>query len=168
MNAFGGAAQEGPMRGLVFREAVPGDAEAMAELEKLCFTAPWSLEACKNALCDNSIACYLVCLCGGELVGYAGLWPFSPEGHIMNVAVRPDFRRRGLGAALLGRLMETTGKTHGLSAFTLEARVSNETAIRLYERLGFRERWRRRNYYPDNMEDALIMWKGEPADPAAR
>ncbi|MDR1571498.1 MAG: ribosomal protein S18-alanine N-acetyltransferase [Clostridiales Family XIII bacterium] len=154
--------------GIEFRDASLGDAEAMAELEKLCFAIPWSLENCKNALGANSIAFYLVCLLCGELIGYAGLWPFAPEGHIMNVAVHPGFRRRGIGAALLGRLIDEAGERYGLSAFTLEVRASNEAAIRLYGRFGFRGRSRRKGYYSDTNEDAIIMWRGEPADGAGR
>ena len=81
----------------------------------------------------------------------------------MNVAVDPDLRRRGVATALLERLFELT---HGdeRRGYTLEVRVSNEKAISLYERLGFRSRGLRRGYYTDNREDALIMWK----DPVAR
>ena len=144
-----------------FRAAAPDDAPAMAELDRICFAAPWHLSDFTRELCSNALACYIVCSRGGDMRGYAGLWALYPEGHIMNVAVHPGFRRKGIGAALLSHLIEWTGGTRGLTAFTLEVRASNAAAIRLYERLGFRADGRRKAYYEDNMEDALIMWRGK-------
>ena len=102
-----------------------------------------------------------------DLVGYLVLSRYVDAWHVMNLAVDPEWRRRGVGSALLERLLtETRGDTE--RGYTLEVRVSNLEAIRLYERFGFHPRGVRRGYYTDNREDALVMWRdpdhtGEPA-----
>jgi ribosomal-protein-alanine N-acetyltransferase len=97
----------------------------------------------------------------GDLVGYAFVSRYVDAWHVMNVAVATDFRGRGIATALLERLFEMTA-TDPQRGYTLEVRVSNVQAIRLYERLGFEARGIRSGYYTDNREDALIMWR-EPA-----
>jgi ribosomal-protein-alanine N-acetyltransferase len=97
----------------------------------------------------------------GELVGYAFVSRYVDAWHVMNIAVRPEFRRRGIARTLLERLFEVTA-ADPRRGYTLEVRVSNVEAIRLYERLGFEARGIRRGYYTDNREDALIMWR-EPS-----
>ena len=97
----------------------------------------------------------------GALVGFAFVSRYVDAWHVMNVAVAPDFRRRGVATTLLERLFEVTA-SDPRRGYTLEVRVSNTDAIRLYERLGFEARGVRRGYYTDNREDALIMWR-EPA-----
>ncbi len=86
--------------------------------------------------------------------------------HVMNVAIAPEHRRRGIASTLLGRLFEQTDEDDR-RGYTLEVRVSNVGAIALYERLGFESRGVRRGYYTDNREDALIMWKDPVAEPVA-
>ena len=95
---------------------------------------------------------------GDELVGYVVNSRYVDAWHIMNVAVVPERQRRGIASALLERLFELT-RHDERRGFTLEVRVSNDGAIRLYEELGFEARGVRRGYYTDNREDALIMWK---------
>jgi ribosomal-protein-alanine N-acetyltransferase len=97
----------------------------------------------------------------GVLVGYAFVSRYVDAWHVMNIAVAPDFRRRGIATTLLERLFEVTA-ADPRRGYTLEVRVSNADAIRLYEKLGFEARGIRRGYYTDNREDALIMWR-EPA-----
>src|SRR5213596_2485169 len=94
----------------------------------------------------------------GMLLGYLIISRYVDAWHVMNIAVAPQFRRRGIATALLQKLFEQTedGSRRG---YTLEVRVSNEGAIKLYERLGFTARGTRRGYYTDNREDALIMWR---------
>ena len=99
----------------------------------------------------------------GALVGYLIVSRYVDAWHVMNVAVDPDHRGRGVATMLLERLFDLTADD-ARRGYTLEVRVSNEKAIDLYERLGFRSRGLRRGYYTDNREDALIMWK----DPVAR
>jgi ribosomal-protein-alanine N-acetyltransferase len=98
---------------------------------------------------------------GDELVGYAFVSRYVDAWHVMNVAVANAYRRRGIASALLERMFEVTG-TDPRRGYTLEVRVSNLGAIRLYEQLGFETRGMRRGYYTDNREDALIMWR-EPS-----
>jgi ribosomal-protein-alanine N-acetyltransferase len=103
----------------------------------------------------------------GVLVGYLIISRYVDAWHVMNVAVEPSQRRRGIAQNLLERLFELTAND-SRRGYTLEVRVSNKNAIRLYERLGFQARGLRRGYYTDNREDALIMWKdplptGQPA-----
>jgi ribosomal-protein-alanine N-acetyltransferase len=103
----------------------------------------------------------------GVLVGYLIISRYVDAWHVMNVAVEPSERGRGIAQKLLERLFELTAND-SRRGYTLEVRVSNQNAIRLYERLGFQARGLRRGYYTDNREDALIMWKdplptGQPA-----
>ena len=95
---------------------------------------------------------------GSDLVGYIINSRYVDAWHVMNVAVRPEQQRRGIATALLEKLFERT-RGDERRGYTLEVRVSNENAIRLYEKLGFDSRGIRRGYYTDNREDALIMWR---------
>lgn len=145
------------MNGLV-RKAEEGDILGMAALDRLCFAHPWSEQAFADELKSNPRAFYLVAEWNGELIGYAGLWAILEEGHITNVAVHPAHQNKGLGTLLLSTLIETA-ESQGLTAFTLEVRPSNESALALYAKFGFRIEGRRTNYYEDNGEDALILWR---------
>jgi ribosomal-protein-alanine N-acetyltransferase len=98
-----------------------------------------------------------------ELVGYLVISRYVDAWHVMNVAVAPTHRRRGIASTLLEKLFELTAG-RGRRGYTLEVRVSNQEAIALYERLGFKARGVRRGYYTDNREDALIMWKDPIGD----
>ncbi|MDR3295026.1 MAG: ribosomal protein S18-alanine N-acetyltransferase [Clostridiales Family XIII bacterium] len=140
------------------REAEPGDARAMAELDKRCFSVPWNLEDFIYEITENDLALYLVLTEGGRVIGYAGLWVVLREGHITNLAVHPDCRRQGFGARLLDALIQWAADL-GAEDFTLEVRESNRAAVRMYERFGFREEGRRKNYYANPVEDAVIMWR---------
>jgi ribosomal-protein-alanine N-acetyltransferase len=140
------------------REAESKDAAAIAEIETLCFSPPWSLEDFLYEIEENELAHYLACFDGPRLIAYAGLWAVLNEGHISNVAVHPDFRGRGVGAALIDALIEWARRLWELSDFTLEVRASNVAAIRLYQNAGFREEGRRRRYYTNPTEEAIIMW----------
>jgi ribosomal-protein-alanine N-acetyltransferase len=140
------------------RKARDADAAAVAEIEKLCFSPPWSLEEILRELRENALAYYLVGTSDLRVVSYAGLWTVLNEGHITNVAVHPDFRGRGFGAAVIDALIRQTRREANLTDFTLEVRASNIAAIRLYGRAGFREEGRRRGYYTEPTEDAVIMW----------
>lgn len=135
-----------------------GDAEAMAVLDRLCFTDPWSKASFDNELDNDSLAFYLIAESDGNIIGYAGLWFIEDEGHITNIAVHPQHRRKGVGGILLTKLM-TYAEKAGLEHFTLEVRAGNKDAIELYEKYGFHVEGCRRGYYGNNGEDALIMWK---------
>jgi ribosomal-protein-alanine N-acetyltransferase len=130
----------------------------MAEMDILCFSAPWSEESFEKEIRENRLAFYIVAEINGIMVGYAGLWCIVDEGHITNVAVHPDFRRRGIGEALVSVLLDHTVR-NGILSHTLEVRASNEAAITLYSKFGFQPAGFRKNYYEDNGEDAIIMWR---------
>ena len=130
---------------------------AVAELEKLCFSAPWSERSIASEL-QNEYSLWLVEERDGVAVAYVGSQSCPPEADVMNVAVAPAFRRQGIGEGLMVALMDTL-RDKGMESLTLEVRASNSSAIALYDRLGFTEVGRRPNYYTDPGEDALIMRK---------
>ena len=129
----------------------------VAGLEKLCFSDPWSEKSVASEL-ENELALWLVALEGETVAGYIGSQTVLGETDMMNVAVRPDYRRRGIGEQLVNALVE---QLKGLDShsLTLEVRVSNAPAIALYQKLGFEIAGRRRNYYRNPREDALILRK---------
>jgi ribosomal-protein-alanine N-acetyltransferase len=143
---------------LVVRQAEERDIKPMAEMDALCFTTPWSEESFDREIRENRLAFYIVAEIGSRLAGYAGLWRVMDEGHITNVAVHPDFRRRGIGEALVSVLLAHTA-ANGVLSHTLEVRASNAAAISLYSKFGFEPAGLRKNYYEDNGEDAIIMWR---------
>lgn len=145
---------------LIVRQAEERDVKPMAEMDILCFSAPWSEESFEKEITDNNLAFYIVAEIDGRMVGYAGLWCIVDEGHITNVAVHPDFRRRGIGEALVSVLLSNTIE-NGIQSHTLEVRQSNLAAISLYTKFGFEPAGIRKNYYEDNGEDAIIMWRTE-------
>ena len=129
----------------------------IAELEKLCFSDPWSENSIASEL-DNKLAYWLVAAEGETVVGYIGSQTVMDETDMMNVAVHPDFRRRGIAEALVSGLVAQL-KAMGSRSLTLEVRASNDPAIALYDKLGFSEIGRRKNYYRNPREDALILRK---------
>jgi ribosomal-protein-alanine N-acetyltransferase len=131
--------------------------KAVAELEKLCFSDPWSENSVASEL-KNKLALWLVAEEDGHVAGYIGSQTCGDESDVMNVAVHPDFRRRGIAEALVNGLVEEL-KAIESHCLTLEVRASNVPAISLYEKLGFSEVGRRKNYYRNPREDALIMRK---------
>ncbi|MDR0424918.1 MAG: ribosomal protein S18-alanine N-acetyltransferase, partial [Clostridiales Family XIII bacterium] len=94
--------------------------------------------------------------------GYAGAWAVLDEGHVTNVAVHPDFRRRRVAASLLSELIAFMEADAGILKFILEVRASNAGAIKLYEAFGFERYGVRKAYYSDTMEDAILMWRIKP------
>lgn len=140
-----------------FRAMTLDDIPTIVAIEQEAFTAPWTAEAFHNELVQNLFAKYMVMERAGEVLGYGGMWLIVDEAHVTNIAVREAFRGRGLGERLLREMMKTA---HFLGArrMTLEVRVTNERAQRLYRKLGFSPSGLRPGYYSDNQEDALIMW----------
>ena len=129
----------------------------IAQLEKICFSDPWSERSIASEL-DNKLAFWLVAVDGETVAGYIGSQTVMEETDMMNVAVHPDFRRRGIAENLVSILVEKL-KEMGSHCLTLEVRASNEPAIALYKKLGFHEIGRRKNYYRNPREDALILRK---------
>ncbi|HSF62123.1 MAG TPA: ribosomal protein S18-alanine N-acetyltransferase [Gaiellaceae bacterium] len=143
------------------RRIEPRDLDAVDEIERASYPTPWSRAMFVAELRKPSSLALGAYTAEGTLLGYAFVSRYVDAWHVMNVAVATDYRRRGVATTLLERLFEITA-TDPRSGYTLEVRVSNLEAIRLYERLGFESRGIRRGYYTDNREDALIMWR-EPA-----
>ena len=129
----------------------------IAELEKICFSDPWSEKSIASEL-NNELAFWLTAIEGDLVAGYIGSQTVIDETDMMNVAVHPDFRRKGIAEALVNALVEAM-KSRGSRCLTLEVRASNEPAIMLYEKLGFSQIGRRKNYYRNPREDALILRK---------
>jgi [ribosomal protein S18]-alanine N-acetyltransferase len=134
-----------------------GDLSAIETIEQQAYPTPWSRSMFASELAKPTSIC-LGAFEGRDLVGYVINSRYVDAWHIMNVAVDPEHQRRGVATALLERLFELTHDDER-RGYTLEVRVSNEDAIRLYEKLGFESRGIRRGYYTDNREDALIMWR---------
>ena len=129
---------------------------AVAALEKLCFADPWSANSIASEL-NNPLALWLVAVEDGDLIGYIGSQSVMGESDMMNVAVHPDHRRKGLGEMLVLALCEALSGEN--TSLALEVRSSNAPAISLYEKLGFVQVGLRRNYYRNPKEDALILRK---------
>jgi len=134
------------------------DIFSIYEISTLCFPISWSITSIKGELTSNTHARYVVAVENGIVVGFAGLWIIVDEGHVTNIAVHPDFRRKGIGTLLMDKLMFIS-KNENLIGLTLEVRKSNLSAQNLYNQFGFIEEGVRKNYYSDNGEDAIIMWK---------
>jgi ribosomal-protein-alanine N-acetyltransferase len=137
------------------------DLDAIERIEKASYPTPWSRSMFASELAKQSSRSIAAETGDGRLVGYLVLSRYVDAWHVMNVAVDPAHRRLGIASAMLQRLFdETSGDVE--RGYTLEVRISNTSAIRLYERFGFVSRGVRRGYYTDNREDAVIMWR-EPA-----
>ena len=139
------------------------DLDVVEEIERESYGTPWSRSMFDAELRKPSSLALGAFTEGDELIGYAFVSRYVDAWHVMNVAVAGSHRRRGIASALLERLFAVT-EADPRRGYTLEVRVSNTGAIRLYERLGFEARGIRRGYYTDNREDALIMWR-EPSQP---
>ena len=137
------------------------DLDLVEVIERESYPTPWSRSMFDAELRKPSSLALGAFTKDDVLVGYAFVSRYVDAWHVMNVAVADGFRRRGIASALLERLFEVTG-TDPRRGYTLEVRVSNGGAIRLYEQLGFEARGIRRGYYTDNREDALIMWREPP------
>lgn len=134
------------------------DVDGVWEIEKLSFSTPWSRESFLQEMNGNDKARYVVAVLGDTVVGYGGMWFIIDEAHITNIAVHPDYRQRSVGEKIVEGMLRTARES-GISSLTLEVRVSNTPAINLYSKLGFKEYGKRKGYYEDTGEDALIMWK---------
>ena len=141
---------------LLFRAMTQDDADAVAAIEAQSFAMPWKRDDFWREA-KNELATYIVGELDGKIVAYAGAWVSFNQAEVMSVAVDPKLRGQGLGTLLFGELIRAV-KARGATAITLEVRPSNAAAIKLYENFGLRSAGRRRGYYLDNGEDALIMW----------
>jgi ribosomal-protein-alanine N-acetyltransferase len=142
-----------------FRRLELRDLNAIEAIERESYRTPWSRSMFAGELAKpSSISLGAFDPETDELLGYLIISRYVDAWHVMNLAVAPKYRRRHIAAGLLDRLFELTAN-EGRRGYTLEVRVSNDVAIKLYEQAGFRARGIRRGYYTDNREDALIMWR---------
>jgi [ribosomal protein S18]-alanine N-acetyltransferase len=143
------------------------DLDEVQRIEEASFTTPWPPNAYRSELMTNRLASYLVARVDGRIVGYGGMWLMVDEAHITTFAVHPGWRRQRIGERLLLAFLDLARDRHAREA-TLEVRLSNLGARRLYEKYGFRPVGLRPRYYSDNNEDALIMTTEPLDDPQLR
>lgn len=145
------------MDGITVRKMGKDDLGAVHAIEQASFITPWSYQSLKGEL-KNKLAYYSVAVVDSRIVGYAGMWSVLDESHITNVAVDAEYRRRGIGRAIMEHMVEAA-KERGAVSMTLEVRAGNTAAQTLYFNMGFVRGGLRRGYYTDTNEDALILWK---------
>ena len=150
---------------LLIERMRPSDIPAVQVIEREIFLSPWPRNAYASELSQNRQAHYFVLRDGGALIGYGGLWKVANEAHITTVGVRAESQGQGLGTGIFAGLVQRSYEL-GARWITLEVRASNAHAIRLYERFGFKAIGRRRGYYTDNGEDAVVMWSDSLHAPA--
>lgn len=131
--------------------------EDVLEVSSLSLKETWSKDSYSKEL-ENPMAKYLVAEVNNKVIGFAGLWTIFDEGHITNIAVHPDYRGNGIGSKLMKSLIDNSHSWY-INSLTLEVRSSNTIAQNLYKKYGFKEEGIRKNYYSDNKEDAIIMWR---------
>ena len=133
------------------------DIDQVEKIEQTVFSVPWSAKSFADA-CSNPDNVYLVCDIDGIIAGYCGMWTVLGEGNITNMAVSPDYRRKGIAEALMMGL-HAEGRKKNVSTFFLEVRESNAGAISLYQKMGYKEIGKRKRFYERPVEDALVMSK---------
>lgn len=147
------------MKGVRFVPLEVAHLPAIMEIERSSHGAPWSEQSFRNEI-GSPQSLFLVALHEGAVVGYAGAWILADEAHVTTIAVHPDKRRQGLGRRLMDELLDRA-KDAGAVCSTLEVRAANMAALHLYEELGYVRAGVRKRYYPDNREDAVVMWLHE-------
>lgn len=144
------------MENLTLKKLTKEDVDGLYEVSSLSLKETWSLGSIAQEL-SNKFARYIVCKDGDKVIGFIGAWLIASEGQITNLAVHPDYRKKGIGKKLMKSLISSL-KEEGCNAITLEVRESNTVAKNLYKNLGFLSEGIRKNFYEDNKEDANIMW----------
>nr|WP_283244279.1 ribosomal protein S18-alanine N-acetyltransferase [Wansuia hejianensis] len=140
------------------REVTEEDIDQIVEIEKQTFSTPWSKNAFLIEIRENKLAKYIIAEFDKKIVGYGGIWLILNEGHITNIAVKKDYRGKGIGNKLVEGLIDYCEKKD-IENMTLEVRKSNIVAQNLYKKYGFVDFGIRPKYYSDNNEDAIIMWR---------
>jgi len=131
--------------------------DTVYEIETNAFSIPWSKNELRKEITQNKHAVYKVALIEDKIVGYAGLWHVVNEGHITNIAVDTDFRQMGVGSKLIEALIAFAQEKE-MIGLTLEVRIGNTAAQKLYTKYRFKPEGIRKRYYADTGEDAVIMW----------
>lgn len=142
---------------ILIRQACIEDIEFITEIEKLSFPTPWSHELIREEILFP-LSLNLVATINDFVVGYVLSWLIPPEVHILNLAIEPKYRNKGVGRRIMESLFDEALKK-GATKFTLEVRNENVNAITFYQRFGFVVKGIRKGYYQDTGEDAIIMWK---------
>lgn len=142
---------------MIFRPMLEADLDQVTEIEKASMPSPWSKELFDEEL-KRPAAHYFVMEEQGKVAGYMGYWEAPEEAHIINLAIAPEFRNKGLGQRMMDDCLSYAAK-RGAQLATLEVRQSNVAAQRLYEKCDFRVVAIRKKYYSDNQEDAIVMIK---------
>lgn len=132
--------------------------EEVYAIEVESFTLPWTIADFRNEIANNKLAIYVVAVDNDKVIGYGGMWHVITEGHITNIAVARQQRKKGVATAILQELINIAEQKEMIGV-TLEVRMSNKAGIRLYTKHGFKIEGFRKNYYTDTKEDAIIMWK---------
>jgi len=141
-----------------FERMKTADIDSVLRIEQASFSLPWTRSMFEQELSIPSSHFFvLLVLPAKEIIGYGGFWQVVDELHLINMAVKPEYRRQGLGRKLLHFIL-CQGKALGLKRATLEVRAANSAAQKLYEKVGFKNIAVRKGYYADNHEDAVIMW----------
>jgi [ribosomal protein S18]-alanine N-acetyltransferase len=146
----------GKMRAVSVRRASLHDLDDISKIEIACFAAPWPREVLAEEIAERSWSRVVVASSQDTVIAFMVYWLVSSELHLLNLAVHPRWRRRGLGRMLVDHLV-AEARVEGRLELLLEVRVSNAAAQELYRRVGFHEIMVRRRYYSDNQEDALVM-----------
>lgn len=142
---------------ITYRRMTPEDVPIISRLEEETFSMPWSPDSFLEMI-GKEDARYYVAEQDGRILGGCGVLMIAGEGNITNVVIAPEVRNQGIGTAMLRHLM-AEGDREGLTAYTLEVRVSNAAAIHVYEKLGFVSAGIRPGFYEKPAEDAIIYWK---------
>ncbi|MCP8617823.1 ribosomal protein S18-alanine N-acetyltransferase [Salirhabdus salicampi] len=133
------------------------DIAEVIEIERLSFSSPWTKQAFEKEIANNMYASYYVMEFRGKIVGYCGLWIVIDNAQITNIAILPNYRGKGLGEKLFQYVL-VQARNQGVELLSLEVRVSNVRAQKMYRKFGLQPAGIRKNYYQDNNEDALVMW----------
>lgn len=145
------------MNNILIRQMKDTDIDDVMVIERASYTSPWQAKVLVRELHKNDYAHYFVLIYEGKIVGYAGLWVVIDDAQVTTIAIDPNYRRRGFGDKLFHYLIHYA-MSKGVKRFSLEVRVSNIAAQKLYRKYGLVPGGIRKKYYEDNQEDALIMW----------
>lgn len=145
------------MSNIVFREMTYLDIEEVAVIERKSFTLPWTTDIYEKELLENSYAHYYVVEKDDKIIGFCGTWIVIDEAQITNIAILPDYRGNSYGVGLFQYIINQV-IANGAKTLSLEVRVSNIIAQKLYRRFGLKPAGIRKKYYTDNNEDAMVMW----------
>ncbi|UOQ84311.1 ribosomal protein S18-alanine N-acetyltransferase [Gracilibacillus salinarum] len=145
------------MSSVEFRKMEPEDLHAVKEIDKRSFSVPWPDDIYDQELFKNTYAHYFVAVVDKKVVGFCGVWMVIDEAQITNIAIDPDYRGKGYGKGLFQYVINYAVAS-GIIQLSLEVRVSNLAAQKMYKKFGLQPGGIRKNYYTDNQEDALVLW----------